>query len=408
MPSPRPIAPSRSVLVTFTLTRSGAALEQLRDALAHRLEVRREARHLRDDRGVEIADREPALRAPAPARAPTQLRARDARERRIRRREVACRGRPRRARRAARSSPRAAARRRPSGPRARGRAGSRRRRARAAAPPPARGCRSPARPASLTRASSERALGRARDPPGAVILRLSGIALARPARARRAPRRARRSRCPCGPRRRPWRAPRAASRARKTCGVCAAKQLVARRRLDDAPAAHALDRVARRAPRGARRRARAPPRPRAPRPRPHQRARGVVHRDQLEVVAAARRGRRATESWRVAPPATGAAQLRVARQRAEPRRELARSSAAGTTGTTRSIAATRGERLEGVGEQRSARQRDEGLRLAARRAARRAPRRRPERRRAWRQHSRARPLGSAVALAGRRASARRW
>ena len=86
-PSSRPTNPSRSVLVTLTLTGPTSKLPSAAASERASSPVRREARRLGDHRGVDIADRKARGRH-ALDDALQDFAARDAGERRVRRREV--------------------------------------------------------------------------------------------------------------------------------------------------------------------------------------------------------------------------------------------------------------------------------------------------------------------------------
>ena len=89
-----------------------------------------------------------------------------------------------------------------------------------------------------------------------------------------------------------------------------------------------------------------------------------------------------TESWRSAPPKTGAASFGIAASSGRQRSQRSRSARA-ITGTTRSIAGAAAIPASACQQQRPAGQRDEGLGHATVRGARRDRRRERERRRSW-------------------------
>ena len=61
MPSPRPVKPSPSLVVAFTLTRSRSMSEQLRHPRAHRLAMRANFGALANQRDIDIRNAPAAL-----------------------------------------------------------------------------------------------------------------------------------------------------------------------------------------------------------------------------------------------------------------------------------------------------------------------------------------------------------
>ena len=152
MPSPRPVKPRRSEVVALTLTRSGLDPGDAAERGAHRRGVRADLRRLADQRAVEMADGEAAVRGAlhrlargrSPRRRPS---------RRDRRAGTTGRCRLPPARRRWRRSARACRRRRRNGRRGRGRRGSPRRRASPASPGP-KACTSKPLPVRMSMALS--------------------------------------------------------------------------------------------------------------------------------------------------------------------------------------------------------------------------------------------------------------